>query len=103
LFGINRFHSDLKSRGVACGKNSLHKYLDHLIDSYLIDPVPIHSLSLRQQQGNPRKVYVTDAGLALAFRHQANIDRGRLLENLVFNALRRQGQAITYFPGAEGL
>ncbi len=64
--------------------------------------MPIHSRSLRQQQVNPRKAYVIDTGLALAFRHQAQIDRGRLLENLVFNALRRQGQTITYFRGAEG-
>ncbi len=102
LFSINRFHNDLKSQGIACGKNSLHEYLAYLIDAFLIDLVPIHSRSLRQQQVNPRKAYVIDTGLALAFCHQAQIDRGRLLENLVFNALRRQGQTITYFRGAEG-
>ena len=102
LFSINRFHNDLKSQGIACGKNSLHEYLAYLIDAFLIDLVPIHSRSLRQQQVNPRKAYVIDTGLALAFCHQAQIDRGRLLENQVFNALRRQNQTITYFRGAEG-
>lgn len=102
LFSINRFHNDLKSQGIASGKNSLHDYLDYLTDAYLVDLVPIHSPSLRQQQVNPRKAYVIDTGLALAFRGQAQIDRGRLLENMIFNALRRKGQSITYYRSREG-
>lgn len=102
LFSINRFHNDLKSQGVAVGKNSLHEYLDHLSEAYLVELVPIHSRSLRQQQVNPRKVYAIDTGLVLAFRHQAQIDRGRLLENLVFNALRRTGGQIRYYRSEDG-
>ena len=102
LFSIHRFHNDLKSQGIACGKNTLHEYLDHLTDVYLVEMVPIHSRSPRQQQVNPRKAYVIDTGLALAFRHQARIDRGRLLENLVFGALRRKGRSIAYYRTTEG-
>lgn len=102
LFSINRFHNDLKSQGIAVGKNSLHEYLDHLTEAYLVELVPIHSRSLRQRQVNPRKAYVIDTGLALAFRHQAQMDRGRLLENLVFSTLRRRGGRIHYYRSADG-
>lgn len=102
LFSVNRFHNDLKSQGIACGKNTLHEYLEYLIDAYLVDMVPIYSRSVRRRQVNPRKVYAVDSGLALAFRHDANIDRGRLLENMVFTSLRRQGLEIAYFHSEEG-
>lgn len=96
LFSINRFHNDLKSQGIAVGKNTLHEYLEYLVDAYLLETVPIHSRSVRRQQSNPRKVYAIDTGLAQAFRHDAHIDQGRLLENMVFLWLRRQGLTITY-------
>jgi len=102
LFSINRFHNDLRSQGVACGKNTLHEYLEHLVDTYLIDTVSIMARSVRRRQVNPRKVYAIDTGLALAFRHDAHIDRGRLLENLVFLHLRRQHMEIAYFRSDEG-
>ena len=71
-------------------------------DAYLIYPVPIHSRSVRTQRVNPRKVYIIDTGLTLAFSHQPNIDRGRLLENLVFMELRRQGVMIEYYRSTRG-
>lgn len=102
LFSINRFHNDLKSQGIACGKNTLYEYFEYLIDAYLIHVVPIHARSIRRRQVNPRKVYAIDTGLALAFRHDVHVDRGRLLENLVFLALRRHRHEITYFRTEEG-
>lgn len=102
LFSINRFHNDLRSQGIACGKNTLHEYLEYLIDAYLIDTVPIHARSVRRRQVNPRKVYAIDPGLALAFRHDAHVDRGRLLENLVYNTLRRQRLEVAYLRTDEG-
>lgn len=102
LFSINRFHNDLKSQGIACGKNTLHEYLGYLMDAYLIDTVSLRSRSVRRRQVNLRKIYAVDTGLALAFRHDAQIDRGRLLENLVFLHLRRQRLDIAYFRSEEG-
>ncbi len=102
LFSVNRFYNDLKSQGIACGKNTLHEYLGYLVDAYLIDTVPILARSVRRRQVNPRKVYSIDTGLALAFRHDAHIDRGRLLENMVFTRLRQQRLDIAYFRSEEG-
>ncbi len=101
-FSINRFHNDLQSQGIACGKNSLHDYLAHLEDAYLVQSIHVDSRSVRQRQVNPRKVYPIDTGLALAFRHGPGMDRGRLLETLVFLDLRRRGMDISYFRSERG-
>ncbi|MDO8789815.1 MAG: ATP-binding protein [Sulfuritalea sp.] len=101
-FSVNRFHNDLKSQGIACGKNSLHDYLAHLEDAYLVQSIHVDSRSVRQRQVNPRKVYPIDTGLAQAFRHGSGMDRGRLLETLVFLDLRRRGLDIAYFRSEQG-
>lgn len=101
-FSINRFHNDLQSQGIACGKNSLHHYLAHLEDAYLVQSIHVDSRSVRQRQVNPRKVYPIDTGLAQAFRHGPGMDRGRLLETLVFLDLRRRGMDIAYFRSEQG-
>lgn len=101
-FSVNRFHNDLRSQGIACGKNTLHEYLAHLEDAYLVQGVTIASPSLRRQQSNPRKFYPIDPGLALAFHHGPSPDRGRLLETLVFLELRRRGLEITYYRSKQG-
>ena len=103
LFSINKFYNDLKSQGLACGKNTLHEYFAYLKDAYLIYPVSIHSRSERAKRVNPRKVYVIDTGLANAFLHQPQSDWGRLLENFVFMELRRKGLDIEYYRTGGGL
>ena len=103
LFSINKFHNDLKSQGVACGKNTLHEYFEYLADAYLIYPISIYSRSERVKRVNPRKVYVIDTGLANAFLHQPQSDWGRLLENFVFMELRRRGSRIEYYRTGGGL
>jgi len=103
LFSVNKFHNDLKSQGIACGKNTLHEYFEYLADAYLIYPISIHSRSERAKRVNPRKVYVIDTGLANAFLHRPQSDWGRLLENFVFMELRRKGLEIEYYRTVDGL
>lgn len=102
LFSVNRFYNDLKSQGISCSKNTLHEYLAHLEDAYLIQSITLDSPSVRQQQVNPRKIYPIDTGLAQAFRHTPGLDRGHMLETLVFLQLRRLGMEVNYFRSAQG-
>ncbi len=102
LFSINKFYNDLKSQGLACGKNTLHDYFEYVKDTYLIYAVSIHSRSERAKRVNPRKVYIIDTGLANAFLHQPQSDLGRLLENFVFMELRRKGLSIEYYRTTDG-
>lgn len=101
-FSVNRFHHDLQSQGLACGKNALHEMLAHLEDAYLVQGVAIDSRSQRQRQVNPRKMYPIDTGLAQAFRTSPDADRGRLLETLVVLDLRRRGFETHYLRTEAG-
>lgn len=97
LFSVNRFYNDLRSQGVACGKNTLHELLAYLEDAYLLFTVPIHTHSERARQVNPRKLYAIDQGLVQACRRPGADDRGHLLENTVFIELRRRGHSAAYY------
>jgi len=102
LFSVNKFYRDLKSQGISCSKDSLHQYLEYLIDAYLVYAIPVYSLSERVRRVNPRKVYCIDSGLANAFAHKPMMDAGRLLENIVFIMLRRMGLDLAYYKSADG-
>lgn len=106
-FSINRIYNDMKSQGIAIGKNTLHAYLEHLVDARLLHTVSIRRSSYRARQVNPRKVYSVDPGLAWAVAHPSADDRGHLLENAVYVELRRRHgrlhhDAISYFSSDDG-
>jgi len=101
-FSVHRFYNDLKSRGITVSKNSLHDFLGYLEEAYLIQTLTLDTRSERQRQVNPRKVYPIDTGLAQAYWHTPNRNRGWLLETLVFLDLRRRGLALSYFRSQEG-
>ncbi|MBI4862917.1 MAG: ATP-binding protein [Candidatus Riflebacteria bacterium] len=89
-FSINKSCNDLKSQGLAVGKDTLHAYLAHLADAFLVFTVPIYRRSYRARLVNPRKVYAIDPGLARAMSHSAASDVGALLEDAVYLELRRR-------------
>lgn len=101
-FSVNKFYNSLRSQGVACTKNNLYAYMDHLADTFLFYRVPIHSRSERVRRVNPKKIYVIDPGLLEAMSLHITDDRGALLENLVFMHLRRQGLAPDYYVTKNG-
>jgi len=100
---INKLYNDFRSRGLSCSKNSLHAFMAHLADAYLLYQVPIHTRSERVRRANPQKVYLVDTGLLSAASADTTSDRGAMLENLVFLHLRRTGAIIEYFHGGKGI
>jgi len=101
-FSINKFHADLKSRGVMVAKDTLHQLLAHLEDAFLLTSIGIASDSVRRRQVNPRKVYPVDTGLAALFDRSGKPNTGHALETVVFQALRHQGAEVDYVRTAEG-
>ncbi len=99
---VNKIYNDFRSRGLACSKNSLHAFVDHLADAYLIYCVPIHTRNERVRRANPAKVYLVDTGILSAASANITEDRGALLENLVYLHLRRSGNIIEYFHAEQG-
>ncbi|MHB8924038.1 MAG: ATP-binding protein [Coriobacteriia bacterium] len=99
---VNKLAGDLKSRGVAVGKDTLYDLLDHLTDAFLLFTIPIFDRSLRVREANPRKTYAVDPGLAFAVSPAGSSNLGARLENAVYLELRRRVRgtrdgAISYY------
>ena len=69
---------------------SVKSYTGYLEQAYLVFPLKRFSFKVREQEKSPRKIYAIDTGLcnAVGFRFSENY--GRLAENVVFMALKRQ-------------
>jgi predicted AAA+ superfamily ATPase len=102
-FSINKFHRDLKSRGIAVSKDTLHAYLAHLEDAFLVRIVSLESGSERRRMVNPRKVYPVDPALIPVFDRSGRANLGHALETCVHLELERRGASITYVRTADGL
>lgn len=101
-FSINKFHADLKSRGVAVGKDTLHSYLAHLEDAFLIFNLDLATDSERRRQVNPRKGYPIDTGLIALFDRSGKTNLGHALETAVLHELHRRGAEVNYVHTAAG-
>jgi uncharacterized protein len=95
-FSVHKFSNDLRSQGVAVGKNALHEMLSWLEDSFLIRLVPIDATSERKRQVNPRKVYPVDSGLIPAFDRSGQPNTGHALETAVMVELERRSCRVAY-------
>ncbi len=107
LTSVNRLANDLKSRGVAVGRDTLYDLLDHFVDAFLLFTIPVFDRSLRVREANPKKVYAIDPGLAFAVSPVGVSNLGARLENSVYLELRRRLRgtrdgAISYYSTASG-
>lgn len=102
LFSITRFEADLKSQGIAVGRETLYSLLDHLEDAFLLRAVPIASDSEKRRQVNPRKVYPVDPALGPVFDRSRKANTGHALEVAVHNELLRRGEEVTYVKTKNG-
>jgi predicted AAA+ superfamily ATPase len=106
LTSVNKVANDMKSRGIAVGKDTLYDLLDHFTDAFLLFTIPVFNRSLRVREANPKKVYAVDPGLAFAVAPAGVSNLGARLENAVYLALRgglrgtRDGTISYYSTGA---
>lgn len=102
LLSMTKLHADFRSRGISIAKETLLAMLTHLEDAFLVFTLPIASRSERRQQVNPRKLYVADHSLSVAFNPATASDRGHHLENVVACELLRRGHTLAYVKTPEG-
>lgn len=102
LFSITKFESDLKSQGVAVGRETLYQLLAHLEDAFLLQVVPIATDSEKRRQVNPRKVYPVDPAIGPVFDRSRKQNLGHALEVAVHNERARRGAETAYVKTAEG-
>lgn len=98
-FSVSKFHRDLRSQGIAVAKDTLHEYLGHLEDAFLIRTVSMWSGSERQRMVNPRKAYPIDMGLIPVF---GRANSGHALETAVLLELERRGAQRFYVRTQDG-
>ncbi len=67
------------------------KYLDYLIEAYLVFSLDRHSTKATMRLQLPKKTYVVDNGLVTAKAVQHSPNSGKLMENLVFMELVKRG------------
>ncbi len=77
--------------------NSALSFVSYFEDSYLLFTIPKFDYSLKKQLVNPKKVYAIDNGLSNVNSASFSLDKGRMLENIVFLHLRRKYKEIFYF------
>ncbi len=88
------------SKALRLNDKSTKEYVEILESSYLFSEIKIFSYSLKEQINNKKKLYLCDNGFTnLTSTFSANY--GKLLENLVFSELSKQGCEI-YFYNKEG-
>ena len=107
LTSVNKMANDLKSRGIAVGKDTLYDLLDYFTDAFLLFTLPVFNRSLRVREANPKKVYAVDPGLAFAVAPAGVSNLGARLENAVYLELRRRlrgtrGGVISYYSTSAG-
>jgi len=97
LYSVNRLTGYLKSLGHKAPKATVSNYLEWLEDAYFFFTLRIFDASLARSNTNPKKIYCIDHSLITSISSGILINSGHLLENLVFNALRRVSEKIYYY------
>ena len=101
-FSVKKLYDTLRSQGVPIAKDTLHAYLDHLEDAFLLRTVSMHSSSERQRMVNARKVYPIDPGLIPLYERVGREHRGRALETGVLLELERRGYTVDWVRTEDG-
>lgn len=82
--------------------NTIKNYNEYLENSWLIFTLNVYDYSVKRQQIAAKKIYSIDTGLCNAVGFNFSPNTGRLLENLVFLALRRTTNDIYYYTTPAG-
>ena len=101
-FSIQKFYNALKSQGLAVSKDSLHAFLAHFEDAFLIHTTSLFTASERQRMVNPRKAYPIDPGLIPIYERLGRGNLGHALETAVLIELLRRGCEVHYFRTLQG-
>lgn len=102
-FSVSKLHDAFRSQGLAVAKDTLHEYLAHLEDAFLVRLVSLHSSSERQRMVNPRKAYPIDPGLIVVYERGGQQNRGHALETVVLLELERRGYATSWVKVGDDL
>lgn len=78
-------------KNVTIGPATIKSYIDYCGDAFLIEEANRYDVKGRKYIGTPMKYYFTDLGLRNALLNFRQIEKTHLMENAIYNELRRQG------------
>lgn len=99
LISFNKLKEQLKLGSV----NTVKNYIDYLQTSWLMFAINKYAYSIKKQQIANKKIYAIDTGLVKSVAFSFSENRGKMLENLVFLALRRLFTEIYYYTTENNL
>jgi predicted AAA+ superfamily ATPase len=76
---------------------TVREYIGYAEDAFLFYPVKKFDYSVKKQLANPKKIYCIDTGIVSAVAFAFSGNRGSLLENAVFLALKKSYGEVYYF------
>ncbi len=88
---VRKILLEMGSHGIHHGRNTVYDYFDKLQDTMIFFFVDRYSSKVSTRSGWPKKVYLADNGLAW----RLPFDRERLMENLVYQQLKRRQTSET--------
>ncbi len=75
---------------------TVKEYIGYAEDAFLFYTVKKFDYSVRKQVANPKKIYCLDTGIISSIAFAFSENRGRLLENAVFIALKKAKREVYY-------
>lgn len=100
-FSISATGRKLKEFGHTFSKNTLANFSKYAQEAFLLFESKSYSYKVKEQLRLPKKIYAIDHGLVQAIRFSFSQDRGRMLENIAYLALKRKGSEIYYYRGSK--
>lgn len=76
---------------------TVKEYVSYLNAAYLFFELQKFDFSVRRQLNSPKKIYIIDPAFNKISGFNFSMDKGRILENLVFIELRRRNKDVYYY------
>lgn len=87
----NTFKSE---KNLTLSDKTISNYLDYFSDAFLINKVERYDVKGRKYINTPYKYYFEDVGLRNARLNFRQIDKGHIMENIIYNELLRRGYNV---------
>lgn len=94
----NKFsYNNIKKMTDIGSVNTVKKYILYLKETYFAETINKFEHSIKKQLINDKKLYIIDNGFLQTLSTRLTKDKGWLLENIVFNELKKQSIEVFYY------
>lgn len=85
------------AQSLSAHPNTIMDYISYYKEIFLFNELYKFDFSLQRQFSSHKKIYAIDTGIAAAVSFRFSSERGRMLENLVYNELQRRKHELFFF------